>query len=145
MTQKELSQIAMLNKEIVLLKNNLLEYNYKDGNIVTDKVRGSMSQFPYSSRSFTIEGMEQLDKQTIQKREQIAHRIAAKTHKLLDMTNKAYDYIDSIQDSTTRQILTYTFINNISQEQIAEHMGISVRTVQRKFREWKEGIKNKDI
>jgi AraC-like DNA-binding protein len=138
MTKKELSTIASLNKEIALLRNNLAETSYGDGSIVTDKVKGSSAHFPYAPRRFTISGMEQMSEDCIKKRNQIAHRIDAKMQKLLETVQAAYGYIDTIEDSTIRQILIYTYVNNVSQEQMAEEMGISLTTVQRKFREWRE-------
>jgi hypothetical protein len=138
MTKTELSKIAKLNKEIALLRNNLVEMSYGDSSIVTDKVVGSSAYFPYAPRGFTISGMEQMSEECIKKREQIAHRIDLKMQKLLDTVQTAYGYIDTIEDSDIRQILIYTYVNNVSQEQMAEEMGISLTTVQRKFREWRE-------
>ncbi len=136
MTKTELSKIASLNKEIALLRRNLVETSYGDDSFVSDKVYGSSAHFPYSARGFTIHGMEQMSESCIKKRNQIAHRIDLKMQKLLDTVQAAYGYIDTIEDSTIRQILIYTYVNNVSQEQMAEEMGISYRTVQRKFAEW---------
>lgn len=138
MTKKELSTIASLNKEIALLRKNLYETKYGDRSIVSDKVVGSSAHFPWGQRSFAITDLELMSDSCIKKREQIAQRISAKMDKLLDTVNKAYGYIDTIEDSTIRQILIYTYVNNVSQEQMAEEMGTSLATVQRKFREWRE-------
>ena len=55
MTKEELSEVIKLKKEVKRLQNRLLELDYGDPNvIVSDKVRGSMSHFPYSERSFNF-------------------------------------------------------------------------------------------
>jgi len=133
MIKEELSQIIKLKKEINQLRQKLQELNYGDNdNIVTDKVRGSMSQFPYLPRSFTITGREEMSEECLQERNEVAIKIRTKTQKLMEKVNKAFEYIENIEDSTIRQILTYRYIDGLTWEQTGECMSYSWETVRKK-------------
>ena len=43
--------------------------------------------------------------------------------KLLELTNKVEYYINEIQDSRMRRMITYRFLNNLSWFQVAQRMG----------------------
>jgi hypothetical protein len=133
MIKEELSQIIQLKKEIKLLIKKLQQLSYGDNEtIVTDKVRGSMSQFPYLPRTFTITGREEMSDECLAKRDEVAGKIRIKTQKLFELVNKAFGFIDSIQDSTIRQIFTYRYIDGLTWEQTGECMDCSRETVRRK-------------
>lgn len=142
MDKKELCEIVKIKKEINRLQNKLKELSYGDNEtIVTDKVRGSMAYYPYSARSFTLVGLEQMSEDCIKKRDEIAGKLRAAYSKQLDKINKAIDYINSIPDSEIRTILSYKYIDGLTEENISEMMGISDRTVRRKLKFWAENNK----
>ncbi len=133
MIKEELSQIIKLKKEIKQLNQKLEELSYGDNEtIVTDKVRGSMSQFPYLPRSFTITGREEMSEECIKKRNEVGIRIRTKTQSLMEKINKAYEFIESIEDSIIRQILVYRYIDGLTWEQTGECMSYSWETVRKK-------------
>ncbi|MHB8064779.1 MAG: RNA polymerase subunit sigma-24 [Ruminiclostridium sp.] len=143
MIKEELSQIIKLKKEINQLRQKLQELNYGDNDtIVTDKVRGSMTQFPYLPRSFTITGKEEMSDECLQKRNEVALRIRTKTQKLMEKVNKAFEYIESIEDSSIRQILTYRYIDGLTWEQTGEGMSYSWETVRKKHDKFIKSIPN---
>jgi DNA-directed RNA polymerase specialized sigma subunit len=139
MDKNELSEIVKLRKEVKRLQDKLAELQYGDGDnetVVSDKVRGSMSHFPYSARSFNLVGWEQMSEECIKKRNDIAAKISNDYYKLSCKINKAIDYINTIEDSELRTILNYRYIDGLTEEQTAEIMGITDRTVRRKIRKW---------
>jgi hypothetical protein len=74
MTKEELSEIVKLRKELKRLQDRLIELQYGDGDkdiMVSDKVRGSMSHYPYSARSFNLVGREQMSEDCIKKRNEM--------------------------------------------------------------------------
>lgn len=139
MTKEELSEIVKLRKELKRLQDRLFDLQYGDGDkdiMVSDKVRGSMPHYPYSARSFNLVGREQMSEDCIKKRNEIGNKISNMYYKLNCRINKAMDYINTIEDSELRTILSYRFIDGLTEEQTAEAMEISRSTVQRKIKEW---------
>ncbi len=137
--KQELSEIVKLRKEVKRLWDKLVELQYGDGDnetIVSDKVRGSMAQFPYSARSFNLIGREQMSEECIKKRDEISKKISNDYYKLNCKINDAIDYINSINDSELRTILNYRYIDGLTEEQTAEVMYTSRSTVQRKIKDW---------
>ena len=133
MIKQELTEINRLKKEINLLRQKLQELNYGDNeSIVTDKVKGSMAQFPFLPRTFIIMGREEMSEECLEQRNQMARKIRAKTQKLMEKVNNAFKYIESIQDSNVRQILTYRYIDGLTWEQTGECMSYSWETVRKK-------------
>ncbi|AEY67912.1 hypothetical protein [Clostridium sp. BNL1100] len=133
MIKEELSQIIKLKKEIKQLNEKLQELSYGDNEtIVTDKVRGSMAQFPYLPKSFTITGREEMSEECIKERNEIGVRIRIKTQSLMGKINKTYEFIESIEDSTVRQIMVYRYIDGLTWEQTGECMSYSWETVRKK-------------
>jgi AraC-like DNA-binding protein len=142
MTKEELSKIKVLTKEINLLRKKIQDlyngdYTHTD-NIVTDKVIGSSAHFPYSTRSFKIEGFEQLDENCLKKRNDLADRLSKRMGDLTAYLNKVYGYIESIPDGTIRLILIYKYVDCKTEEEIAKELYMSRSTVQRKFKDWEE-------
>ena len=143
MIKEELSEIIKLKKEINQFRLKLQELKYGDNEtIVTDKVKGSMSQFPYLPRSFTITGREEMSEDCLQKRNEIAQGIRIKTQKLMEKINRAFEYIESIEDSNIRQILTYRYIDGLTWEQTGECMSYSWETVRKKHDKFIKSIPN---
>ncbi len=134
-----LKEILKIKKEVKRLQCKLSELEYGTGDdktIVSDKVRGSMSQFPFSAQSFNLMGREQMSKECIEKRNEIAVKIRNDYYTLNCKINDAIDYINTIKDSEIRTILSYKYIDGLTEEQTAVAMGITDRTVRRKIRKW---------
>lgn len=140
MKKAELNEILKLKKEVKQLSQKLQELNYGDDEtVVSDKVRGSMSEYPYSERSFNLVGLEQMSEECIQKRNEIGKKISDKYYELNCRINKAYDYILGIDDSEIRQILQYKYIDGLTWEQIGEIMGYAAITVRYKHNKFIDG------
>lgn len=142
MTKEELSEIIKLKKEVKQLQGKLRELGYDGDNetIVSDKVKGSMSEFPFSSRSFNLIGFEQMTEECIQKRTEIGQKISQKYYELNCKINKAIDYIHCIDDSEIRQILTYKYIDGLTWEEISEVMSYNESTLRKKIRAWERNV-----
>lgn len=137
MTKNELREIVKLRKELKQWQEKLQQLDYGDNEtIVSDKVRGSMSQFPYSARSFNLIGREQMSEECIIKRNEIGEKISKTYYKINCKINDAIDYINSIEDSEIRSILTYRYIDGLTWEQIGENMIFDESTVRKKHDNW---------
>lgn len=141
MTKERLNEIIKLKREVEQLREKLRELNYGDNEtIVTDRVRGSMAQFPYLPRSFTLVGCEQMSEECIRKRDAIGKKISDKYHELYGRIDEAIDFIQSIDDSDVRQILTYKYIDGLIWEQIGQCMNYGTSSVRLKHDKFMKSI-----
>jgi len=122
MTKKELSQLRHLNKEIEMLKQQIANLeNQVEMETVSDVVSGSNPEWPYEQRRFHIEG---LDIQGYEKRlRRLRRKLVWKLEELMDKREKLEEYINTIPDSELRMIFTLRYINGLSWQQIAAHLG----------------------
>lgn len=133
MTKEKLNEIIKIKREVEQLRQKLQELNYGDEEtVVTDKVKGSMSHHPFSARSFTLTGTEHMSEDCIKKRDVIGKKISDRYEKLYSKVNDTIDYINTIDDSDIRQIMTYKYIDGLTWEQIGLAMNYGTSTVRYK-------------
>lgn len=131
MTEEKLRQLKDLNMEIKDLQERI--YNIKGG-VVYDTVKGSSPKKPYAVHTIKITGTRNKDRE-----KQKLEIIWRKKLKILQLVKgEIEEYILTIPDSKTRQVLSHKYIDNLTYKQIAEHMGISVSTVKRIYYEWRK-------
>lgn len=122
MTKKDLSQLRHLSKEIELLKRQIAELEdrkYKE--TMFDTVTGSNPEFPYQMRTFQIEGIstDWYDKRI----QRLKRKLQRRLEELMDMREEIEEYIETIDDSITRQAIALKYINGLTWEQVAAHIG----------------------
>lgn len=118
MEKEQLKQIKNIQNEIKMLKEQI---NRIEPETVADSVRGSSPYFPYLEHSIRIEGIDY--KGYSNRINRLQRRLQGQLEELMDITDKAYEYIEGIDDSLIRQILTYRYINGLSWTQVAAHIG----------------------
>ncbi|AJD32897.1 RNA polymerase subunit sigma-24 [Clostridium sporogenes] len=133
MDKEQLKQLRYLKTEIEAIKKQIDNLEYT---MAIDKVRGSSSHFPYVQRSFTIEGVnyEEYNRKTIRLRKKLSRRIS----ELMDLVEETNEFIEGIEDSLTRQIISLRYINGLTWEEVAANVGggtttESVRKVAERF------------
>jgi len=130
-TEDKMRQLKDLNMEIKDLQKKI--YNIKGG-VVYDTVHGSSPQKPYAVHTIKIIGTKDRVKE-----KQNLEIIWRKKLKILQLVKgEIEEYILTIPDSKTRQVLSHKYIDNLTYKQIAEHMRISVSTVKRIYYEWRK-------
>lgn len=135
MTKKELKQYRKLQIELLDLQGriNAIENN-PSKTTVYDKVRGSSKYFPFTARSFTIEGIGE-DEEEHKKKLELKQALAQKRKHLLDLTKMIEDYIDSIPDSETRTIFRMHYFDGLSQKYIADKLMMAQSKVSERIKE----------
>ncbi|MFV3012980.1 RNA polymerase subunit sigma-24 [Clostridium botulinum] len=133
MYKEQLKQLRYLKTEIEAIKKQI---DNLECTMAIDKVRGSSSHFPYVQRSFTIEGVdyEEYNRKTIRLRKKLSRRIS----ELMDLVEETNEFIEGIEDSLTRQIISLRYINGLTWEDVAANVGggtttESVRKVAERF------------
>lgn len=114
-------EVRYLEKEIDSLKNDMTK-NTKS--CKHDVVKGSSHEYPYTEQHYHIEGLTSIKE--LYHRSEIDEQIkklGRRYTKLLQMTNEVLDYIDSIDDSFMRMIITYRFIEDYKWNEVADAMG----------------------
>ena len=114
MTLKELSQLYYLNREIERDKKRLEELRLKSCSLSGSSITGVPGGGSFDGSNIDRYISEIVDLEAI---------ISAKVTQCLHERNRLERYIADIPDSLTRQIFTLRFINGLSWEQCAAHIG----------------------
>lgn len=133
MNKEQLKQLQYLKSEVEIIKSQIENLDYT---IATDKVKGSSAHFPYIERSFTIEGIDY--EEYNRKVERLQRKLNRRIDDLMDLLEDINSYIESIDDSLIRQVITLRFVNGLTWEQVAQSIGgnntpDSVRKVAERF------------
>lgn len=118
MDKEQLKQIKYLKNEIKMLKNQITELDYTS---TTDTVTGSDASFPYTFHSIKIRGIDYQG--YINKLNRYQRRLERRVEELIDLLEETTDYIDNIDDSQIRQIITLRYVNGLEWGQVAAKMG----------------------
>ena len=118
MTRQQLKQFKYLKNEIKMLREQI--DNLKAG-IVSDVVEGSESEFPYTKRRFTIIGVDCEEYERKSKR--LQRRLQRRVDELMDLLEEINEYIEGIDDSLLRQIISLRHVNGLTWDQVAASIG----------------------
>lgn len=112
MTVKEMSQLYHLNREIEQLQQqleNIEAQAFKMTQTPSDSPRAPGASDKVGRYAVVIADLK----------DKIKNRKA----RCWDELNRLNEYIDGVDDSLTRQILTLRFMNGLSWQQVANHVG----------------------
>lgn len=132
MISKEiLVQYSDLQQEIKYLRKKIDSLQNEQANMEKNKkhstVKASTKEFPYTEHNVKTSGYVGLT--TISERHLSSvinneiKKLELRYEKLLQVTNDTMDFIESIEDSRMRMIVTYRFIENYSWNQVADAIG----------------------
>lgn len=122
--KKLLKQYKDLQIEIKELENRIKKlenYTYK---VEHDVVKGSDNVFPYTERTFHIEGynIQDVDKKN-ERLNRLEKLLTKRKNKCEDMKIQIEEFISTIPDSRTRRVFQYRYIDNLSWQAIAIRIG----------------------
>lgn len=118
MRKHQLKQLRHLKSEIKLLKKQIEDLDYT---ITSDVVRGSMPYFPYIEQKIRITGISYDDYK--RRLSRLRRRLQRRLDELMELVEETNEYIHTIDDSLIRQILSLRYINGLTWEQVAAHIG----------------------
>lgn len=117
-------EIKYLRKKIDSLQNEQAKMDDKKQH---SSVVGSSKDFPYTKRNIKTEGYVQLTESSAWSLRATINseirKLEERYERLLQTTNDLLDFIDSIDDSRMRMIITYRVVENYSWQQVADAMG----------------------
>lgn len=124
-TREMLSQYINLKQEIKLLEQKIKEMECREVHCVSDVVRGSGRQFPYIEHNVRVSGID------LEYERRMEKAIAKKKAKLKELKLLLeeeevyiYEYIHNQKDSRARQVLIYSYIDGLKQNEVADIMHI---------------------
>lgn len=130
--KEKLKQMRCVNSEIKVIENQII--NLKPLSSM-DKVKGSTQEFPYIATSFSINGVDVDDYNKRTRR--LKSKLVKKKDELLKLKEEVQEFIDKIEDSNVRQIITLRYIESKSWNDIAEEVergsGECVRKISERF------------
>ncbi len=118
MTRQKLKQLRHLKREIELLEDQILNL---EAGIVTDKVRGSDPEHPWTESSFYITGFAHEEHSRKMKR--LKERLQRRVDDLMDLRAEILEFVEGIDDSLLRQIIVLRHVNGLSWRQVARKIG----------------------
>ena len=108
-TLEMLEQYNDMFREAKMWEQELDELRKKN-TVVKDTVRGSMSSFPYTTHSVTIQGMQKPNGRIAAQEKRLEER----RERLYAMLTEIDDFIDKLEDSQLRQIINYRYVQGYS-------------------------------
>lgn len=118
MDKEQLKQIKYLKTEIETIQRQI---DSLEPLVATDKVNGSDNHFPYTQRSFTIEGINQEEYR--RKAYLLQKRLNKRKEELTNALTETNNFIENIQDSLVRQIIILRYIEGKSWNKVAMDIG----------------------
>ena len=116
MNKNQLRQLRHLKSEIRLLKQQI---DNLESEIVTDRVRGSDVEHPYIEKTYIIRGLA-YDRRKIKR---LKEKLQRRVDDLIDLVAEINEYIETIDDSLLRQIITLRHVNGLTWDQVAASIG----------------------
>lgn len=120
MTLEMLEQYADICSEIKTWETELNALYRKYGGKVTDTVRGSSEEYPYTEHPITISGVQTQPNKRIRLREE---RLKWRRTEAEEKREQIEDFIDMLQDSQLKLIIHYRYIRGYSWVKTAHCMG----------------------
>lgn len=121
MTKEELSQLRDLRQEITELEAKIVDLKSKSSRIISDKVKASSKDFPYTEISLEIEGydyvMDAKSKRQIQMKQELLRQ---RKEQAEELELRITQYINSIKESKIRRMMEYKYIEGYTWEKIGQ-------------------------
>lgn len=135
MTKDKLKRYRRLLSELELLKRQLEKI---EPEFVRDSVNGSDSEFPYTNHKVHMEGYD-LDSYK-RKVARLNRRIVNKMNELVEEKDCLIEFIYNIEDSETRQIFIYRYLDGLTWKEIGEKMYFGTSTIRMKHDNFVKGL-----
>lgn len=120
MKKEELSKYVTYKKRVEKLCGDIAELEERDIETVAGKVKGSMKEYPYTERRFSVEMHMPEEEERIQ---QMIWKKKQEVEELEMRMRAIEDFVDEIKDVHTKSIFEYRYLEGISTEEVAKKYG----------------------
>lgn len=111
MTIHQLEQYADLRREIKRLEHRIADMQAEAGRHVTDAVRGSSPQFPYTQHTVRIEG---LDQRYLTRLGEAVTLLSRRKGDLMEAFLELEAWLETVPDSKVRQLIELKYVDGKS-------------------------------
>lgn len=137
MTEAELNQYRAIKLEIEDLDFRIKQLEKQKDRIITDKVTGSMKDFPYTQQNFTITGADPDEHRLRLRRiDELQRKRRSKLSELIEKETEIHDFIYTIANSELRQIIILTYVDGLTQTEIGRKLHMDQSYVSKKLSEF---------
>ena len=119
-TRQQIEQYTDIQREIIMLSDQIYDAE-NGGEFVVDMVRGSGDEIPYAMHNITIKGYTSQTVPRLQKRKALLEKQCIAVER----------FVEGVEDSVMRQILTRRYIEGRHLADTAALVGYSVRQIKR--------------
>lgn len=136
MTKDRLKKLRALIKEAEHLQNEINTVRFYPHELVADTYKDYRTGYPhvrvesgYGDSGYTARQQRLYDK------------LLRQLQSIQEEREVMCGWLNSVDDPELRDILRLQYINGLTQEQIADELGYSIRTIKRRLHEfWKDGL-----
>ncbi|QUI24884.1 hypothetical protein HZI73_22415 [Vallitalea pronyensis] len=119
MKLKQLEQFRNQANEIKMLERRIQKLEQDVSDCVADTVKASSKHFPYIQHTVRIVGVDAIK---IDKINRIKERLNKRKAKLINEMEKVETFIDSLDDSVVRQIVTLRYVEGLEWNSVARQV-----------------------
>lgn len=123
MQKSELEQIRDLRKEIKDLDEKVEKMQRERVGRVQDKVHASMKDFPYVYTTKNIKGVDEKDKKSRRALTDSEILLLRRRQQAIDAEYRITKYINGINDSRIRRIISLRYEEGMSWKEVADELG----------------------
>jgi hypothetical protein len=134
-TRDDLADYLIMKKAIEVTKRKITNYQTLGVHAQHGKVNGSMATFPYIQKGFTVSGYDAPINKNIS-HEKIMHLKTVLSNQLRELEEKTVEielFISNISDLTTKLIFTYTYIDGMRQEDVANELNLERSSISKRI------------
>ncbi|HWT74315.1 MAG TPA: DUF1492 domain-containing protein [Mobilitalea sp.] len=141
-TRENLSDLTYLQQAIEDLQSKIKYLESHPPLTQYGKVYGSDSNFPYTIRSFNIEGYNGLNEDAwLKRRRKLEESLKNKLCEYEKKRIEIEEFINNIPDMTTRLMFSYLYVNGMKQEEVAQKLHFDRSTVSKRISSYFDCIK----
>ncbi len=127
MTRQQIEQYASLKREIDMIADQIARAE-NAGGYATDVVQGSTESVPFAVRNIVIKGYTTT----------YIPRLLRRRVQLVRKCGEVEQFVENIEDSNMRQLLTWRYIENKSLSETARRVGYSESQTKRRIKNFFE-------
>ncbi len=132
MTKEFLKQVENVDKDIQDLEKRLKAMDKKQKDVVTDSVKGSSKEYPYTYHNFKVEGITTFTPKNKSLRNKYKKMLKSKKHKLEKLKVQLEYELNYIDDPEILKIIRLKYIDGKTWVQVMFEMGYNSEDKARK-------------
>lgn len=134
-TKEKLESYIYLERYIISLQKKIDHMEANPPDVSHGKVKGSAKNFPYTEQHFLVSAPDGFKtyKKWRDKINDLYNEYVAKKREAIKIKIDVEEFINGITDMSTQLIFTYTYLDGMSQEEVALNVGLTQSAVSKRI------------